>query len=164
MISMMSLPRATQFTIGALVLALGGWGGLIYSTSAHNDAAEQWARQRSDLQSQVADLSKSGGQLQARVTDLEGSLDQERAKAGDLNSLTSQIDAATGKLNARMATLGERERQIADAGGTLAGLKNQLGEVQARIEHATSSLNQRMALLGERERDLAARLGEKDRL
>ena len=27
--SVMSLPRATQFTIGALVVALLGWGGLI---------------------------------------------------------------------------------------------------------------------------------------
>ena len=54
----MSLPRATQLTLGALVAALLGWGILIYSTASHNDAAERWAAERSDLDGRVAELSR----------------------------------------------------------------------------------------------------------
>ena len=63
----MSLPRATQFTIGALGAALFGWGGLIYSTASHNDAEEQWAQERTALDGQVAELAQTGKALEAQA-------------------------------------------------------------------------------------------------
>ena len=92
MTSLMSLPRATQFTIGALLAALLGWGILIFSTAAHDDDAELWAQQRGDLEEQVARLGQDGEQLQARVAELQGALEQERAAAGDLASVRGRID------------------------------------------------------------------------
>jgi chromosome segregation ATPase len=160
----MSLPRATQFTIGALLAALLGWGILIFSTAAHDDAAELWAQQRGELEQEVTRLGQSGEQLQARVAELRGALEQERAAAGDLASVLGRIDDANTTLSARMATLGERERQIAEAEAGLAGLQSEVAAVETRIDRAKASLNQRMAVLGERERDLAARRADHARL
>lgn len=160
----MFLPRATQFTLGALVVALLGWGILIYSTSTHNDAAERWAQERQDLDQRVLQLTDSGASLEAQVAELEGTLAAERAAAGDLTALRAEIAAASGTLSARMATLGERERQIVAADDAVAALEAELGEVEGRIERAKGSLNQRLAVLGERERDLAATRRAQDRL
>src|SRR5688500_2481625 len=151
----MSLPRATQFTIGALLAALLGWGILIFSTAAHDDAAELWAQQRGELEQEVTRLGQSGEQLQARMAELQGALEQERAAAGDLASVLGRIDDANATLSARMATLGARERQIAEAETGLAGLQIELAAVETRIDRAKTSLNQRMTVLGLRERDLA---------
>src|SRR5918996_331438 len=153
----MSLPRATLFTIGALVVALVGWGVVIYSNVSHRNAAEQWAAERTAL-------TQEGDALRQQVGELEGTLDQERAAAGDLAALRTQIDEANAKLSNRLTLLGEHERQIASTEADLTGLQDDLGEVDARIERAKASLNQRMAVLGERDRDLAQLHRERDRL
>ena len=162
--SVMSLPRATLFTMGALIAALLGWGILIFSTSAHNDAAERWAQERSDLDGRVAELTATGEELQGQVAELEGTLAQERAAGGVLASVKDKIETANATLSARMTTLGERERQIAEAEVRFADLQAELAEVDARIDQAKGSLNRRMTVLGERERDLAARQGDLARL
>jgi chromosome segregation ATPase len=130
----LSLPRATLFTIGALVLALLGWGALIYATASHKNAEQRWTEQRTALETMLAD---------------------ERKAAGDLAGLREQIDRANAKLSDRMAVLGEREQDIAAAETNLTGLQQQLSVAQAEIDRAKAQVNQRMALLGERERDLA---------
>ena len=139
----MSLPRATLFTIGALVLALLGWGGLIYATASHKSAEKRWTEQR---------------------TALETTLAEERKAAGDLAGLRAQIDQANAKLSDRMAVLGEREQDIAAAESNLSGLQQQLSATQAEIDRAKAQVNQRMALLGERERDLAQLQRQRARL
>ena len=139
----MSLPRATLFTIGALVVALLGWGGLIYATASHKSAEKHWTEER---------------------TTLETSLSEERKAAGDLAGLRAQIDQANAKLSDRMAVLGEREHDIAAAESNLSGLQQQLGATQAEIDRAKTQVNQRMALLGERERDLAQLQRQRARL
>jgi chromosome segregation ATPase len=130
----MSLPRATLFTIGALVLALIGWGALIYATASHRNAEQRWTEQR---------------------TGLETTLAEERKAAGDLAGLRAQIDTANAKLNDRMAVLGEREQNIAAAESDLSGLQQQLSTARAESDRAKAQVSQRMTLLGERERDLA---------
>ena len=155
--SPMSLPRATLFTVGALVAALLGWGALIYTTASYNDAEERWTAER-------AELTRTGEQLQTRIGEIEATLDEERSAAGDLAALRAQIDQANARLSDRMAVLGEREQQIAAAEADLGGLQEQLSAAQAGIERAKALVNQRMALLGERERDLAQLRGERARL
>jgi chromosome segregation ATPase len=139
----MLLPRATLFTIGSLVLALIGWGALIYATTSHRTAEQRWTEQR---------------------TALETTLAEERKAAGDLAGLRSQIDEANAKLNDRMAVLGEREQDIAAAESRLSGLQQQQSATQAEIDRAKVQVNQRMALLGERERDLAQLQRQRARL
>lgn len=145
-----SLPRATLFTIGALVVALIGWGALIYSTASHNDAEARWTAERTALENQVSEI--------------EATLEEERKAAGDLAALRDQIDQANTKLSERMALLGEREQQIATAEAELGDLQQQFSVAQAGIERARTLVNQRMALLGERERDLAELRGQEFRL
>jgi chromosome segregation ATPase len=130
----MSLPRATLFTIGALVLALIGWGALIYATASHRNAEQHWTEQR---------------------TALETTLAEERTAAGDLARLRTQIEQANAKLSDRMAVLGQREQDIAAAESRLSGLQQQRSATQAEVDRAKVQVNQRMTLLGERERDLA---------
>jgi chromosome segregation ATPase len=153
----MSLPRATLFTIGALLVALVGWGVVVYSNVSHRNAAEQWATERTAL-------TQEGDALRQQVGALEGTLGQERAAAGDLAALRTQIAEANAKLSDRLSLLGQHERQIASTEADLAGLQDDLGEVDARIERAKASLNQRMAVLGDRDRELAQLNRERDRL
>ena len=63
----MSLPRATLFTIGALVVALLGWGTLIYKTASYSDGEERWTAERTALDTRVAELTRTGEELQTRV-------------------------------------------------------------------------------------------------
>ena len=67
----MSLPRATLFTIGALVAALIGWGALIYQTVSYNDAEERWTAERTTLDGRVAELTMD--ELRARKDERRGS-------------------------------------------------------------------------------------------
>jgi len=107
-----SLPRATLFTIGALVVALLGWGALIYKTAANNDAEQRWTAERTTLDTRVAELTSSGEGLQGQVSQLQATLDEERKAAGDLGALRAEIDQAKATLSERMSTLGERERRL----------------------------------------------------
>ena len=120
----MSLPRATLFTIGALVAALLGWGALIYKTAAYNDTEQRWTAERTTLDTRVAELTSSGEGLQGQVSQLQATLDEERKAAGDLGALRAEIDQAKATLSERMATLGERERQFAAAETELAGCRS----------------------------------------
>ena len=60
-----SLPRATLWTIGALVAALIGWGALVYSNASHRNAAAEWASERAALDGRVAALTGSEAGLPA---------------------------------------------------------------------------------------------------
>lgn len=160
----MSLPRATLFTVGALVLALLGWGALIYTTASYNDAEERWTAERAAFDNQVAELTRTGEELQTQVGVLEATLGEERKATGDLATLRAKIDQANARLSDRLAILGEREQQIAAAEADLGGLQEQVSAAQAGIDRAKALVNQRMALLGERERDLAELRGQRARL
>ena len=78
----MSLPRATLFTIGALLAALLGWGALIHTTASYNDAEERWTAERTALDGRVTELTGAGEELQRRIGELEATLDEERQAAG----------------------------------------------------------------------------------
>jgi chromosome segregation ATPase len=153
----MSLPRATLFTIGALVVALLGWGALIYTTASYNDAEQRWTAERTALDTQVAELTSARDDLYMQVGQLEVTLAEERKAAGDLAALRAEIDQANARLSDRMTVLGERERDLETQRREEAKVADELAVREERLAEVRDSLNARMGVLREREHDLADR-------
>ena len=144
-----SLPRATLWTIGALVAALIGWGALVYSNVSHRNAAAEWAGERAALDGRVAELTGSEEELRQRVGELEGTLERgARRERRPCRRARPRSTRRTRKLSDRLACSASTSSRSRAPRRTWPGCRTSSARSRRRSTRAKASLNQRMAVLG----------------